>query len=62
MRVKGEAGVKKASDVYVIVVFNFVHVIGWISNLHIQATVRHGLPLNLFTSVKGKYILGLLCL
>ncbi len=53
MRVEGEAGVKKASHIYVIVMVNFVHVIGRIPDLHVQATIRHGLPLNLLTSVKG---------
>lgn len=50
VRVKCEAGVKKASDVYVIVVFNFIHVIGRIPDLHVQASIGHGLPLNLLTS------------
>lgn len=52
MRVEGKAGVKKASHVYVIVVVDFVHVIRRVPDLHVQAAVRHGLPLHSFASVK----------
>lgn len=44
--VQGEVGVQDFSHVHVTVVFQFIHVVRWVSDLHVQASVSHRLPLN----------------
>lgn len=46
MRVQCEVGSQQASCVSVVVVLHLVHVVRGVPNLHVDATIGHGLPLD----------------
>lgn len=46
VRVQGEVGPQQAARVSVVVVLHLVHVVGRVPDLHVYASVGHGLPLD----------------
>lgn len=56
VRVQCEVGPQQAARVSVVVVLHLVHVVRWVPDLHIYASVGHGLPLDTLAPEESRLV------
>lgn len=56
VRVQCEVGPQQAACVGVVVVVNLIHVVRWVPDLHVYASVGHGLPLDALAPEESRLV------